>query len=174
MPTAPLTATDESATAAESPYLELLPQLESAEPAGAVRVSPSSPLPIPVAHVAIPTAPTARIHWVGGFVDLRHPADLWADMAAGTPNLVVVDARYVEAYARDHLPGAINLPWRQLDETATAHLPREALYVVYCWDARCHASTKTARRLEALGFKVNELHGGLETWRKQGYPTERG
>jgi rhodanese-related sulfurtransferase len=68
----------------------------------------------------------------------------------------------------------MNLPSRELNETTTAHLPREALYVVYCWNASCHASTKTARRLEALGFKVNELHGGLETWRKQGYPTERG
>jgi rhodanese-related sulfurtransferase len=174
MPTAPLTAADEYATAAESPHLELLPQLESAEPAEAVRVPPSSLPPIPVAHVAIPTRPTARIHWVGGFTGLRHPADLWTDMAAGVPNLIVVDARYVEAYAREHIPGAINLPWRGLDQTTTAHLPREALYVVYCWDARCHASSRTARRLKALGFEVKELHGGLEAWRKQGYPTERG
>ena len=122
----------------------------------------------------MPAQPTARIHWIGGFVDLRHPADLYADMAAGAPNLVVVDARYVEAYAREHLPGAINLPWRDLNDKTTADLSRDALYVVYCWDAGCRASTKTAQRLEALGFKVKELHGGLATWRKQGYPTERG
>jgi rhodanese-related sulfurtransferase len=53
-------------------------------------------------------------------------------------------------------------------------MDRDSLYVVYCWNASCHASAKTANRLESLGFKVKELHGGLETWRKQGFPTERG
>jgi rhodanese-related sulfurtransferase len=68
----------------------------------------------------------------------------------------------------------MNLPAREIDELTTADLDRDALYVVYCWNASCHASTKTANRLESLGFKVKELHGGLETWRKQGFPTERG
>jgi rhodanese-related sulfurtransferase len=175
MLTAPVIRADEPETTAETPYLELLPSpVAPVEPAEALDVSPSSHPAVPVAQVVTPAQPTARIHWVGGFVDLRHPADLYADMVACTPNLVVVDARWVESYAREHLPGAINLPFRQLDETTTAHLSRDALYVVYCWNASCHASTKTARRLEALGFKVKELHGGLETWRKQGYPTERG
>jgi rhodanese-related sulfurtransferase len=174
MPTAPVIRADEPETIAETPHLELLPSPAAHDkPAEAVRISASSPPAVPVAIIATPAGPTARIHWIGGFVDLRHPADLYQDMVAGTPNLVVVDARYVEAYAREHLPGAINLPWRELDETTTAHLSREALYVVYCWNAACHASAKTARRLEALGFKVKELHGGLETWRKQGYPTEK-
>jgi rhodanese-related sulfurtransferase len=172
MLTAPATA-DEFATVAETTHLELLPPLESAESVEAVRIAPADEAPVPVAHVRVPTAPTARIHWIGSFVDYRHPADLYADIVAGTPGLVVVDARYPEAYAREHLPGAINLPARQLDEAGTAGLSRDALYVVYCWDASCRASTKTANRLEALGFKVKELHGGLEAWRKQGYPTER-
>jgi rhodanese-related sulfurtransferase len=151
----------------------LLPSpVHSSEPVETVRISPSAEAAVPIAQVVVPSAPTARIHWIGTFVDLRHPADLWADMVAGTPNLVVVDARYVEAYAVEHLPGAINLSWRELDETTTAHLSKQALYVVYCWNASCHASTKTARRLEALGFQVKELHGGLERWRKEGYPTE--
>jgi rhodanese-related sulfurtransferase len=173
MLTAPATATDEFETAAEATHLELLPPLDAVEPVEVVRISPSSPASVPVAQVVTPAAPTARIHWIGSFVDLRHPADLYADIVAGTPNLVVVDARYPEAYAREHLPGAINLSSSELNETVTAGLSREALYVVYCWDASCRASTKTANRLRALGFKVKELHGGLEAWRKQGYPTER-
>ncbi len=128
---------------------------------------------VPTANVTIPAAPTARIHWIGSFVYDRHPADLYADIVAGTPNLVVVDARYAETYALEHLPGAINLPYRDINEAATAHLSRDALYIVYCWNASCHASTKTAQRLEALGFKVKELHGGLQDWKKQGFPTER-
>jgi rhodanese-related sulfurtransferase len=121
-----------------------------------------------------PAAPTARVHWIGSFVNDRHPADVYADIVAGTPNLVVVDARYPETFAREHLPGAISLPWRAIDEAGTAHLSREALYVIYCWNAGCRASTKTAQRLASLGFKVKELHGGLQDWKKQGFPTERG
>ena len=172
MSTAPA-ASAEPATTTQTHHLELL--ISPAEPDAPVEAGSTSPSPaaVPVAEITTPTQPTARIHWIGGFVDLRHPADLYQDIVAGTPDLVVVDARYVEAYQREHLPGAINLPWRDLDETCTAHLSREALYIVYCWNASCHASTKTARRLESLGFKVTELHGGLETWRKQGYPTER-
>jgi rhodanese-related sulfurtransferase len=174
MPTAPVIRADEPDTTAETPYLELLPSPAAyQEPAEIVHISPSDPSAVPIAHVAVPTEPTARIHWIGNFVDLRHPADLYEDMVAGSSNLVVVDARFPEAYAREHLPGAINLPARGLDATTTADLSREALYVVYCWDASCRASTKVAHRLEALGFTVKELHGGLATWRKQGYPTER-
>jgi rhodanese-related sulfurtransferase len=179
-------AAAETATTTQTPHLELLRSpAERAELAGpdspaelrhaAPAASPASAsAPVPVAQVHVPTQPTARIHWIGGFVDQRHPADLWQDLVAGTPNLIVVDARYAEAYEREHLPGAINLPVRDLDEAATAHLSRDALYVVYCWNESCHASAKAAQRLEALGFKVKELHGGLQTWRKQGYPTERG
>jgi rhodanese-related sulfurtransferase len=173
MLTAPVAAADEFEAATEMTYLELLPSPDVAEPAEVAQISPASLPPVPTAQVALPAQPTARIHWIGAFVDLRHPADLYADITAGRPNVVVVDARYVEAFAREHLPGAINLPWRQLDETTTANLPRDAEYVVYCWDASCRASAKTARRLESLGFKVKELHGGLEAWRKQGYPTEQ-
>jgi rhodanese-related sulfurtransferase len=175
MLTAPDVRADEPSPALEMPrFARLASPVDRAEPAGPPAVPQSSPTGITANQAPTPSEPTVRIHWVGTLGALRHPADLYADIVAGTPNLVVVDARYPEAYAREHLPGAMNLPSRELNETTTAHLPREALYVVYCWNASCHASTKTARRLEALGFKVNELHGGLETWRKQGYPTERG
>lgn len=171
MLTAPVTADEDRATA--ETHLELLPPLDSAAPAEAIHISPSSQPPVPTASDVAPDMPTARIHWIGSFVDLRHPADIYAEIVAGNANIVVVDARYVEAYEREHLPGAISLPWRQIDESTTADLPRDAEYVVYCWDASCRASTKTAHRLEALGFNVRELHGGLEAWRKQGYPTEK-
>jgi rhodanese-related sulfurtransferase len=148
--------------------------------ASAAATSPASPImpgprsaPISVGPIA-PDAdgPSARIHWIGSFVHDRHPADLYAEMLEERGDLVVVDARYREAFDREHIPGAVNMPWREIDETTTAHLRRDVLYVVYCWNASCHASTKTATRLRALGFQVKELHGGLETWRKQGYPTE--
>ncbi len=118
--------------------------------------------------------PSARIHWVGSFASFRHPSDLFAEMTAGRTRLVVVDARWPQVFAREHLPGAINMPVRHIDEANTAGLPRDASIVVYCWNESCHASTKAAARFAALGFPVNELHGGLQAWKQQGYPTERG
>ena len=37
-------------------------------------------------------------------------------------------------YVDEHLPGAINLPLKQLDATTTARLDRSRPVIVYCWD----------------------------------------
>jgi rhodanese-related sulfurtransferase len=37
-------------------------------------------------------------------------------------------------YADEHLPGAINIPLKELDETGVSGLKREAPVVVYCND----------------------------------------
>jgi rhodanese-related sulfurtransferase len=164
MPSVPVIDDTAAATSVTRPDLHVVPSRVDSDEAA---------VSVPIAQPVTPTEPTARIHWIGPFADYRHPEDLAADIAAGIPNLVIVDARYRETFAREHLPGAINLPVREIDEKATAHLSRDAEYVVYCWNASCHASTKAARRLEALGFRVRELHDGLQGWKKQGYPTER-
>jgi rhodanese-related sulfurtransferase len=39
-----------------------------------------------------------------------------------------------EEYDEEHLPGAINLPLRKLEEQATELLDRDRPVVVYCWD----------------------------------------
>jgi rhodanese-related sulfurtransferase len=38
-------------------------------------------------------------------------------------------------YRDEHLPGAINLPLKQLDATTTARLDRSRPVIVYCWDS---------------------------------------
>ncbi len=37
-------------------------------------------------------------------------------------------------YAEEHLPGAVNLPLKQLDATTAARLDKGRPVVVYCWD----------------------------------------
>jgi rhodanese-related sulfurtransferase len=37
-------------------------------------------------------------------------------------------------YATEHLPGAVNLPLKQLDATTAARLDKGRPVVVYCWD----------------------------------------
>ena len=38
-------------------------------------------------------------------------------------------------YTDEHLPGAVNLPLKQLDATTAAQLDRSRPVVVYCWDS---------------------------------------
>ena len=40
-----------------------------------------------------------------------------------------------QEYAEEHLPGAINLPLKQLDARSAAQLEKRRAVVVYCWDA---------------------------------------
>ena len=86
--------------------------------------------------------------------------------------VVVVDGRSAEAYAREHVPGALNLPHREINAQSTASLDRSKLYVCYCDGIGCNASTKTAFKLLMLGFEVRELIGGLDWWKRDGYATE--
>lgn len=87
-------------------------------------------------------------------------------------NTVVVDARSTEAYAERHIPGAISLPHRTMDEKTTSRLDKDTLYVTYCDGIGCNASTKGALKLARLGFSVRELMGGLDWWIRDGYATE--
>ena len=86
--------------------------------------------------------------------------------------IMVVDGRSAEAYAAEHIPGSLSLPHRTIDADSTASLDRSLTYVCYCDGIGCNASTKTAMKLLMLGFEVRELIGGLDWWKRDGFPTE--
>ncbi len=86
--------------------------------------------------------------------------------------VTVVDTRGADAFKHEHIPGAVNLPHREMSLRTTADLPRDRLYVTYCDGIGCNASTKGALNLLRLGFTVKELLGGLDWWKRDGYPTE--
>jgi rhodanese-related sulfurtransferase len=100
------------------------------------------------------------------------PADVYADLSAGVPDFVLVDARRREEYADAHIPGALSLPYREVDDSTADILPLDRLVVVYCWGPACNAGTKAAAALAGLGYRVKEMLGGLEYWRNEGYPVE--
>jgi len=65
------------------------------------------------------------------------PTQIWLDRLL---ELIDRGAQVVEVLGKDdyapvHLPGAINLPLRQLDERSVAALDRTRPIVVYCWDS---------------------------------------
>lgn len=105
---------------------------------------------------------------------LAFETDSWDlfEMLGRDEPVVAVDGRSAEAYARERIPGAVNLTHREIGAETTASLDRSRLYVCYCDGIGCNASTKTALKLLALGFEVRELMGGLDWWKRDGYATE--
>lgn len=97
--------------------------------------------------------------------------DLYLALKEGG-NVIVVDGRSADAYERQHIPGAINLPHKALCFNTTERLDKSKMYVTYCDGIGCNASTKTALKLLTLGFQVKELLGGLDWWIRDGYATE--
>src|SRR5215208_2203286 len=124
-----------------------------------------------VSHTSSPTH--ARFSFV-----LEHPAaetdpsDVHLDLERGNDGITVIDARGADAFAQCHVPGAISLPHRTISESTTAGLSRYRTLVVYCWGPGCNAATKAAAKLAALGFRVKEMIGGLEYWRREGHAVE--
>ena len=57
----------------------------------------------------------------------------------GLRELIADGAQIVEVlpqqeYGEAHLPGALNIPLKQLDATTASVLERDRPVVVYCWD----------------------------------------
>jgi rhodanese-related sulfurtransferase len=111
---------------------------------------------------------------LGHYADkLAYEIDSWdlAQALAAGERLVVIDARSPDAFRREHIPGARSLPHRSMDADAVADLDREALVVTYCDGIGCNASTKGALNMLRLGFRVKELIGGLDWWKRDGHAT---
>lgn len=99
------------------------------------------------------------------------PSDLFDALEKGE-NIIPLDARKSFGYLAEHIPNAINIPHREMNEETTKHLDKNAVYVTYCDGIGCNASTKGALNMTKLGFKVKELIGGIEWWKFDGYATE--
>ena len=115
---------------------------------------------------------TGHEHFLSRLSFETDPSDVYNDLQNLINNIVVVDARTVDAYSQAHIPGAISLPWRTINETTTAELSRDKVLVTYCDGVHCNASTKAAARLTGLGFRVKEMLDGITGWKREGYPVE--
>ena len=96
--------------------------------------------------------------------------DLQVALDAGE-NITVIDARSSEAFQREHIPAAINIPHRTMTAESTGHIDKSALVVIYCDGIGCNGSTKGALNMLKLGFRVKELMGGLDWWKRDGHKT---
>lgn len=99
-------------------------------------------------------------------------ADVRYDMQHGVNDFLLIDVRSSKAYTECHIPGAINVPSTEINVETTAAFSKDQVIVVYCWGPACNGGTKGAARLSGLGFKVKEMLGGIEYWRKEGNEVE--
>jgi rhodanese-related sulfurtransferase/DNA-binding HxlR family transcriptional regulator len=85
--------------------------------------------------------------------------------------VTVLDVRPADEFALGHLPGAINIPLRDL-EVRLAELDPSQEIVAYCRGAYCVLSFEAVAALRVRGFKVRRLEDGLPEWRAAGLPVE--
>jgi cytochrome c oxidase cbb3-type subunit 3/ubiquinol-cytochrome c reductase cytochrome c subunit len=101
------------------------------------------------------------------------PADVIKAQLDRGAKMALLDARAPSDYAREHIAGAVSVPFYDPDPYF-ADLPKDAWLVCYC--ACPHAeSGQLAAKLVAKGFtKVTVLDEGLGVWKSRGYETRTG
>jgi rhodanese-related sulfurtransferase len=92
------------------------------------------------------------------------PVELDRWIKADEDNLLVVDVRAAEDYAKGHIPGAINLPRERWQNPQG--LSKSKTNVVYCYTQQCHLAANACAQFAAKDFPVMELEGGFETWKE--------
>jgi cytochrome c oxidase cbb3-type subunit III len=143
-------------------------QTESPRP---IRAPAARPPPLPLGPV--PLHPTGKDPVGFRPTPATTPADVIKKQLDGGAKLAILDARAPSDYAREHIAGAVSVPFYD-PEPYVALLPKDAWLVCYC--ACPHAeSGQLAQKLMAHGFaKVTVLNEGLGYWRSKKYGTRQG
>lgn len=84
----------------------------------------------------------------------------------------VIDVRPPEEFAAGHVPGAINLPFGEL-ERDFAQLPEGCEIVAYCRGPYCTLAYDAVELLRGKGYTARRLEDGFPQWKNAGYPSER-
>jgi rhodanese-related sulfurtransferase/biotin operon repressor len=90
-----------------------------------------------------------------------------------TREIAILDVRPEDEFALGHLPGAVNIPLREL-EARLAELDQTQEIVAYCRGPYCLLSYEAVAALRARGFNVRRLQDGLPEWRAAGLPVITG
>lgn len=78
----------------------------------------------------------------------------------------VVDARDAGQFAKSHIPGAINIEWRQV-LAKRASIPKDNPVRIYCNSGSLSALAGFAMRVTGWG-NLRILQGGFDEWRAKG------
>lgn len=76
--------------------------------------------------------------------------------------LVLVDLRDPGDFTREHIKGAINIPYKELP-VRYRELPTDRLIIFYCY--RGPKGMLAARNLSRAGYRASNVCGGIQAYR---------
>jgi rhodanese-related sulfurtransferase len=79
---------------------------------------------------------------------------------------VVIDARDAGQFAKGHIPGAMNMDWRQV-LAKRASIPKDKPVLIYCNTGSLSAQAGFALRVAGWD-NLRILQGGMEEWKAKG------
>ena len=82
------------------------------------------------------------------------------------PKFMVIDARDPAQFAKGHIPGAINMDWRQVLAKRST-IPKNKPVLIYCNTGSLSAQAGFALRVAGWD-NVKILQGGMEEWKAKG------
>jgi rhodanese-related sulfurtransferase/DNA-binding transcriptional ArsR family regulator len=86
-------------------------------------------------------------------------------------DVTILYVRPEDEFALAHVPGAINVPLKEL-EARTAEIDPTKDIIAYCRGAYCVYSYEAVAKLRAKGFRIRRLEDGLPEWKAAGLPVE--
>lgn len=88
-------------------------------------------------------------------------------------SVIVLDVRPSEEFRAGHIPGAISIQLRDLEQRLS-ELPRDQEVVAYCRGPYCVLSIQAVEMLRSRGFNAVRLEEGVQDWRFLGLPVAVG
>ncbi|MEE8148652.1 MAG: rhodanese-like domain-containing protein, partial [Longimicrobiales bacterium] len=98
-------------------------------------------------------------------------ADLLERLGAG--EVIVLDVRPPDEYAAGHIPGAISMPFEEIEQRL-AELPSDGEIVAYCRGPYCIYAVRAVEALREGGLRARRLEDGIPDWTLRGLPVAVG
>lgn len=80
--------------------------------------------------------------------------------------MMIIDARDAAQFAKEHIPGAVNIEWRQVLSKSSS-IPKDKAVLIYCNTGSLSAQAGFALRVSGWE-NVKILQGGYAEWKAKG------
>jgi rhodanese-related sulfurtransferase len=102
------------------------------------------------------------------------PSELRAEVENNDRDVIILDIRSREEFARGHIPSALNIPHDELHSRALDELPESKLLVISSFECSNDELSVVIRdELRQFGYaKVAVLKNGIDGWTQAGFVTK--
>lgn len=140
--------------------MKMLPLVPALITAGALLLAPAARADNKALAIDEMEAYLEFVDYGGGVIFAEQiPKEEW-------PKMLVIDARDAGQFAKGHIPGAINMDWRQVLAKRN-EIPKDKPVLIYCNTGSLSAQAGFAMRV-AGWENLRILQGGMEEWKAKG------